>query len=350
MSWAATVLGLRRSSYSGWRSDAADIVAALVVTAVLVGVLLAFVGVNPLYGYQLLLQGAFGDTFSITETLVQATPLLLAGLGVALAFSARIWNIGAEGQLYAGGIAGVAVGLNLLHLPGYMLIPAGLLAGAVAGALWALIAGVLKVRFGAQEVLVTLMLNYIAILLADMAITGPWRDPQVPKTRDVVGAALLPVLISNSRLNIGALIALGCVPITWFLLYRTVWGFRMRASGLNPEAARLAGLPIRQVQLGTFALSGALSGLAGAILVLGIERALIAGFSPGYGYTAIAVALLGGLNPLGVAVSSILFGAIYVGGQYMQIVTGVPVALVQVITSVLLLSFLAVRAVRLMWR
>jgi simple sugar transport system permease protein len=350
MSWAAAVMGVRRSSPAGWRSDAANVIAALVLTAVLVGALLAFVGVNPLYGYQLLIQGAFGDTFSITETLVQATPLLLAGLGVALAFSASIWNIGAEGQLYVGGIAGVAVGLNLLHLPDFALIPIGLLAGALAGALWALIAGVLKARFGAQEVLVTLMLNYIAILLADIAITGPWRDPQVPKTQNVVDAAMLPLLITNSRLNIGSLIALAMVPVAWFLLYRTVWGFRMRASGLNADAARLAGLPIKQVQLGTFAVSGALAGLAGAILVLGIERALIAGFSPGYGYTAIAVALLGGLNPIGILASSILFGALYVGGQYMQIVTGVPVALVQVITSILLLSFLAVRAVRLMWR
>lgn len=346
----AAALARHRSLYAGWRGDAANIAAAVVVTAVLVGVLLACVGVNPLYGYALLVQGAFGDTFSITETLVQATPLLLAGLGVAIAFSARIWNIGAEGQLYVGGIAGVAVGLNLLHMPDLLLIPAGLLAGAVAGALWALLAGVLKVRFGAQEVLVTLMLNYIAILLADMAITGPWRDPQVPKTHDVVSAAALPVLITNSRLNIGSLIALACVPVFWFLLNRTVWGFRMRASGLNADAARLAGLPIRQVQLGTFALSGAMSGLAGAILVLGIERALIAGFSPGYGYTAIAVALLGGLNPIGVAFASILFGAIYVGGQYMQIVTGVPVALVNVISSILLLSFLGVRAARLMRR
>src|ERR1700694_3293947 len=297
-------------------------------TLALVALLLLALGVDPLTAGFLIVQGAFGDSYAISETLVQMTPILLAGLGVAVAFRAELWNIGAEGQLYAGAICSALVSLNLLHLPAFTLMVAALFAGAIGGALWGLVPAILKVRFGAQEVLVTIMLNYIALLASSMVISGPWHDPIVPKTREIEAAANLPVLLQGTRLHLGVVLALVAAVVMYFVMNRSVLGYRIRAVGLSRDAARLAGIKVNAVTLITFGISGALAGLAGATLVQAIHHALVDGLSPGYGYTAIAVALLGRLHPLWLVVSAVIFAALYVGSQSMQIVTGIPSAFV----------------------
>jgi simple sugar transport system permease protein len=320
---------------------------AIVLTLAAVAVLLVALDVNPLSTFGFIVIGAVGSPYNLSETLVQATPLILAGLGVALSFTARLWNIGAEGQLYAGAIGAASVGLNVLGLPLPVVMPLALLAGVLAGAVWGLIPAVLKLRFQAQEVLVTIMLNYVAIIVSSMIISGPWAHGIVPRTRSIVQAAELPVVFPGTRFHIGVLIALACAVVVWGLMYRTVLGYRIRVVGLNVDAARLAGIRIGTVVIATFCISGGLAGLAGATLVLGIHHALVDGLSPGYGYTAIAVALLGGLQPLWSVMAAVLFAALYVGSQNMQIVAGLPVSLVLVIQSLLVLVLLATRVIHM---
>ncbi len=320
---------------------------AVVLTLAAVTALLVALDVNPLSTFGFIIVGAVGSTYNLTETLVQATPLIFAGLGVALSFTARLWNIGAEGQLYVGAIAAVSVGLNVLGLPLPVVMPLALFAGVLAGAVWGLIPAVLKLRFQAQEVLVTIMLNYVAIILSSMIISGPWAHGIVPRTRSIVPAAELPIIFPGTRFHIGVLIALVCAVVVWGLVYRTVLGYRIRMVGLNVDASRLAGIRVGTIVTATFCISGGLAGLAGATLVLGIHHALVDGLSPGYGYTAIAVALLGGLHPLWTVMAAVLFAALYVGTQNMQIATGLPVSLVLVIQSVLVLVLLGTRAAQI---
>lgn len=320
-------------------------VGAIVLTLTSVGALLVLLGVNPWLAYALMVKGAVGSVYNTSETFVQATPLLFTGLGVALSFTARLWNIGAEGQLYAGAIASAAIGLGVWHLPAALVMPIAVAAGALGGVLWALIPAVLKVLFRAQEVLTTIMLNYIAIYLSSMVISGPWADPIAPKTRDVIGAAYLPTFLPGTRLTLAVPLAFACAGLLWVLMYRTTWGYRVRAVGLNADAARLAGIRVRAIIVSAFCVSGGLAGLAGASLVLGTQHALVDRLSPGYGYTAIAVALLGGLHPLGTAAAALVFAGLYVGSQYMQIAIGIPATLVQVLQGILLLTALATRLV-----
>lgn len=320
---------------------------AVVLTLAAVAVLLVALDVNPLSTFGSIVVGAVGSPYNLSETLVQATPLILAGLGVALSFTARLWNIGAEGQLYAGAIGAVSVGLNVLGLPLPVVMPLALLAGVLAGAGWGLIPAVLKLRFQAQEVLVTIMLNYVAIIFSSMIISGPWAHGIVPRTRSIVQAAELPVIFPGTRFHVGVLIALACAVVVWGLMYRTVLGYRIRVVGLNADAGRLAGIRVGAVVTATFCISGGLAGLAGATLVLGIHHALVDGLSPGYGYTAIAVALLGGLHPLWTVMAAVLFAALYVGSQNMQIATGLPVSLVLVVQSLLVLVLLATRVIHM---
>jgi general nucleoside transport system permease protein len=320
---------------------------AVVATVAAVAGLLGALRINPLTVYGLIILGAVGTPYNLSETFVQATPLILAGLGVALCFSARLWNIGAEGQLYVGAIAAVAIGLNIFRLPPPLVMPLALLAGLLAGAAWGFIPAILKLRFRAQEVLVTIMLNYVAIIVSGMVISGPWAQGTVPETKSIIPAAELPVVFAGTRFHVGVLIALASAVVVWGILYRTVVGYQIRAVGLNPDAAHLAGVRVGRVIIAAFCLSGGLAGLGGATLVLGIYHALVDGLSPGYGYTAIAVALLGNLHPLWTVLAAWLFAALYVGSQNMQIAAGVPVSLVLIIQSLLLLIILATRLVRI---
>ena len=289
-------------------------------------------------------RGSFGSTDAfVSATLVRATPLLLAGLGVALAFRAGIWNIGAEGQLLAGAAAATALSLLPGDIPAIVLLPAVLIAGALAGTLWASIAELLRRRRGVLEVISTIMLNFVALHLVGFLVHGPLQEPLgiYPQSSPIAEAARLPRIIPGTRLHAGFAIALLVAPLLWWWLRSTAAGFRLRAVGANPDAARMAGrIDVARVAGMAFLASGALAGLAGAVEVSGVTFALYENLSAGYGYTAIVVALLARLDPLAIVLSAILFGALESGALAMQREAGIPSVVVTVIEAVLVLALL----------
>ena len=289
--------------------------------------------------------GAFGSAFALwSATLVRATPLLFVGLAVALAFRAGVLNIGAEGQLLLGAIGASAIALGLPGAPSLVVIPLMMVAGMVGGAAWAGIAAMLRQRFGVLEVISTIMLNFIAAALIGWTVRGPLQEPTkiYPMSEPFAAAAHWPFLIPGQRLHLGFVLGLALAAAVWFVLTRTALGFRVRAIGLGARAAESAG-GVRSAELSArvFVVSGAIAGLAGASEVGGVTRALYEGLSPGYGYTAIAVALLARLDPRWVVVTAIFFGALEAGGAAMQREAGIPAVAVQIITAVLLLGVLA---------
>lgn len=294
-------------------------------------------------------QGAFGSIDAIlSATLVRATPLILTGLAVALAFRAGVLNLGAEGQLLVGGAAAATAGIALLPIFGGATVAASLLAGAAAGACWAGIAAWLRRRFRVLEVISTIMLNFVALYLVGWLVRGPLQEPThgYPQSATLAPGARLPLLVPNSRLHAGLALALAAAGALWWTLRATAAGFRLRAVGLNPAAATSAGLvDVPRVTARAFLASGALAGLAGAVEVTGVTFALY-DLSPGYGYTAIAVALLAGLHPLGVVATGTLFGALEAGATAMQRDAGVPAAVAGVVEAALVLVVLGVDARR----
>lgn len=307
---------------------------------VLSGVLLA-VGASPLAVAEALFAGAFASPYKIANTVVQAVPLLLTGLSVALAFRGQLFNIGAEGQLLVGAAAATWVGV--MKLPPPLHLPLALLAGAAAGAAWAGIAAALKIGRGVPEVLSTLLLNFVGIQFVAYVVRGPLQeaDHAFPQSDAVLIPARFSLLIPQTPLHSGAVLALFLAFAVWFYLTWTAGGFALRAVGAGAEAAEAAGIPLARTQAITFLLSGALAGLAGAIQICGVLYRLSDGFSPGYGYTAIAVALIANLSPLGVIPSSLFFGALTVGGAAVQQrIPGVSSVVVQVLQAVTLFSLL----------
>ena len=332
--------GPRNPLYSLLRTMMAPVSAVL--AALLLGAaLIAVAGANPLQAYGALLRGAAGSVHSFTETIVKAVPLMLAGLGIGLAFRGRIWNIGADGQLLMGAVAAAGIGLAFPHLPVWVLLPFTLAASFVLGALWGSIPGVLKALFEANEIVVSLMLNFVAILFVSYLVGGPWRDPaaNVPITALVAVNSQLPRLVPDTRLHGGSVVALICSLLTYLILFRTTLGYKIRATGGSVEAARFAGINVRAVVILTMTLSGGLAGLAGMCEVSGLHHRLMDGISPGYGYTAIVVALMGELHPLGIPLAAILFGGLLVGGESMHRAVGVPGALVNVIVGLIVLAY-----------
>ncbi|HEY4304107.1 MAG TPA: ABC transporter permease [Gemmatimonadaceae bacterium] len=292
-----------------------------------------------------LFSGAFGSWYAFgSGTLVRATPLILTGLAVAIAFRAGVFNIGAEGQFLVGAVAQAAVALTVHALPAFVLFPATLVAGAIAGAAWAWIAAVLRSRFHVLEVISTIMLNFVALYLVSYLVRGPLQEPThiYPQTSSIVDAARLPRFGATTRLHLGFAIAvIACVAAWWAIKY-TAAGFRLRAVGANPFAARSAGLiDAERTATRAFLLSGAFAGLAGAIEVAGVTYALYENISPGYGFTAIAVALLARLNPLAVILTGIAFGALESGAAAMQRDAGVPSVVVSVIEAIIILALVA---------
>jgi general nucleoside transport system permease protein len=295
----------------------------------------------PARAYGALLSGALGSPDAIVQTFVQATPLLLAGLGVGLGFKAGLFNIGAQGQFLLGALGAIWVGSLMASAPAVAAIPAALLAGLIVGGFWAGIAGFLKATSGAHEVVTTIMLNYVALAVLSWLVSGPLRLPHSPQpvTAEVVSAAL-PIFVGRTG-HLGILIGLAMVPLVWFLLYRTTRGFEIRAVGANPDAARYAGMRPRGVTVLTMALAGGLAGLAGTVNVLGINHQISATFSTTVGFDSITVALLGRSNPWGILPSAILFGAMRAGAAGMQIQAGVPAELVDVVQSIILFFLVA---------
>lgn len=296
--------------------------------------------------------GAFGSWYAFgSGTLVRATPLILTGLSVAIAFRAGVFNIGAEGQFLMGAAAATAVALFAPTLPAAVLIPALLIAGAIAGAVWAAIAGVLRERFHVLEVISTIMLNFLAEYFVSYLVRGPLQEPThvYPQTPTIIAAAHLPRVSAASRLHLGFAIAvIGCV-IAWWLIRHTAGGFRLRAVGANPAAARSAGrINDAQTAFRAFLVSGAIAGVGGAIEVSGVTYALYENLSPGYGFTAIAVALLARLNALGVVATGVLFGALEAGASAMQRDAGVPSVVVVIVEALIILAVLAIERARRM--
>lgn len=285
----------------------------------------------------------------LTDALVRATPLIITGLAVAFAFRGGIFNIGAEGQLIVGAIASTAVTLQLQALLGSLTVVVAIVAGAVAGALWAGIAAELKRRFHVLEIISTIMLNFIAIHLLSFLVRGPLQEPTriYPQTETFLSTARLPRLIPGSRLHVGFAIAIViAILLSWFFR-RTAAGFRVRVVGASPSAARSAGsINVEKTSFSVFLISGALAGIAGSIEVSGVTFALYENLSPGYGYTAIAVALIAGLNPLWVVVSGIFFGVLETSAIALQREFAVPSALASVVESLLILTVLAFTALK----
>ncbi len=301
-------------------------------------------GGNPFTAYAALVEGALGSSYGWSEVAVKSCPLAITGLAVALAFRAGIWNIGAEGQLVAGALLAVWFGTSMPTLPALLGIPLTMIAAALGGALVAAAAGALKLRRNVDEVISTIMLNFIILGLVGFLVQGPLMESaaRYPQSDALPAYAQLPRLITGMRVHVGIGIALALIPLAAILLYRTRFGFVMRASGSNPAAARTAGFAVNRTLFQTFVLSGALAGLAGGIEVSAITHRMYESFSPGYGYTAIAVALLGRLDPVGVLVAALLFGVLEAGSSSMQRVAGVSSVLVSLVQACIILALAAI--------
>ena len=326
-------------------------IGAVTLTLGAAAVLLLLGGYDPTKAAAAMLRGSVGswNTF-VSITLVRAVPLLFAGLAVALAFRAGVWNIGAEGQLYVGAVAGVWVALTFTDLPGPFLITAALTASIVAGGVWALVPTLMKLRLGIGEVITTILMNFVGIYLAAWMVHGPLQERRgvFPQTDRIVDAARLPELISGTRLHLGFALALVLAGVLAFVLKRTRFGFHLRAVGASPAAAAAAGrIDPNRVILVTFLASGAIAGLAGGVEVTGLTYALYEDLSDGWGYTAIAVALLGGLRPGGVVVTAIFFGALQAGAGAMQRDAGIPAAWVDVVEALVILAVLGLSLIHI---
>lgn len=294
-------------------------------------------------------RGSLGSRYAIfSATLVRATPLILTGLAVTLAFTAGVMNIGAEGQLLSGATAATIVCLAIDGI-GWLVIPLSLLAGGVAGGAWAYVPALLRRRFGVLEVISTIMMNFVALYMVGYLVRGPLQEPLriYPQSPSIAMAAQLPIVVPGTRLHFGFVVALACAAALWWALRWTAAGFRIRAVGNNPNAARNAGqIDVGRTTMRAFLLSGALAGLAGAVEVTGVTYSLYENLSPGYGYTAIAVALVGALDPALTVLSGILFGALEAGASAMQRDAGIPSVLASVVEASIILLLLAVAALR----
>jgi ABC-type uncharacterized transport system permease subunit len=324
---------------------------ALGLLAGAVAVLLS--GTNPADAYVALFQGAFTNPNAFTETLVSTIPYVFLGLSVAVGFRAGLFNIGGAGQLFLGGIFASFVGYRFTGLPAVVHLPLALLAGMLGGFLFGAIPGLLKARFGAHEVITTIMLNTVAALLTDLLVNrGPMSDPHTgsPQTPPMLDSARLPIIVPGSRLHLGLLLAAVAVPAVWFLLARTTVGFRIRAVGLNAGVARAAGISVGWTMVTVMGLSGALAGLAGAVQVLGVSGVLTPSLSPGVAYDAIAVALLAGSNPFAVLPAALLFGALKSGASFMQLQTQVSADLISIVQAAVIVFVAAPLLVRWLFR
>ena len=324
-------------------ASAASLLLAFAVGAVLI----ALEGVSPVTAYGTLLQASLGSTNGLAETAIRTVPLALCGMGIALAFRTGVFNVGAEGQLYIGGVVAAVIGTALAGLPQLVLLPSMALGAMAAGALWSALAGWLKLKFRSDELITTIMLNYVAIFFVAYLLHGPLQEAgsALAQTARLTPEARLPVILPMTRLHAGIIVVIILATIAQVFLWRSVWGFRFRAVGHNARAAENAGIPVGRVVMLGFLACGALSGLAGFMEVAGVQRRMIENLSPGFGYTAIIVALLGQTNPIGVLLAAILFAALQIGSTTMESAVGVPSALTTIIQALVVLFLVAQNAV-----
>ena len=332
---------------------------ALIIALLLGAVMMLALGANPLTGYSALVTGAFGGSYALSSTAIQAVPLLLVGVGICIAFRANVFNIGGEGQIAMGGLAGSATALALPNLPSLVMIPLVLLAGAAGGAIWGAIPGVFKAKYNVNEILSTIMLNLVAVQVMNYLLAGPMVDQSpdsvgglIPETKLLPPNSLLPILVKGTQLHLGVPIAVIVAICVYFLLWRTSFGFQIRSVGLSRNASAYAGMPVKRTITLAMTLSGAMCGLAGAILVFGsishrmVTDGSLTGFTGSAGFNGIVVALFGGLNPLWTIVSAFFFGGLIVGGSSLQVATGVPSDLVTALSGIVVVLVVSLEYLR----
>ena len=338
------VIGFRiakREPLPGWARVVIPI-AAIVVTLILSAIPILVAGGQLWTSYFYLFYGALGTRFNLLETFVKASPLLLTGLAVAFAFRAKFWNIGAEGQLLAGALTATALGIHLGGVPRPMVLPIIIVAGFLAGGIWAAIPALLKTKLKVDDVVTTLLLNYVMIHIMGALLFGPLQQPgsSWPRSSAIVEAAQYPILMTRSRFHLGILIAFFAVFVIWFINSKTVFGYQNKAVGINVRAAHFGGINTTSVIVWTGLISGGLAGLAGVGELCALQYRLIMDISPGYGYSGIVIAMLGNLHPVGVLFSSLFFSVIIVGAQTMSRMTGVPTYIAEVIQGMALMVML----------
>jgi ABC-type uncharacterized transport system permease subunit len=316
--------------------------AAVALALAVTGLLILIAGKNPLVAYWALVNGVVGTTGRFAFALNKSTPYILAGVGVALCFRAKVINIGAEGQIAVGGIAATWIGLNMQALPSSLLIALALAAGAAAGAAWSALAAVIRLKRGVHEVLCTLLLNFVGVMLVSEALHGEMGEPGAgfPQSPLLGRSIWLPKLLPGTDLHMGILFAILAAIGGYILLWRTTFGFRLRVLGASPQAAIYAGIAAPRCVLGVMTLAGALAGIAGGIEVLGVHYRLIEGFSAGFGFNAVAVALIASINPIAVFPAGLFFGFLEAGALAMQREVGVPSSLVFVIQGLTMIFVL----------
>lgn len=318
-------------------------IGAIIFALILGGMFLFLVGIDPIRSYGIVWNQIFMDKWGWQDLLVKMIPLLLTGLAVSIAAQMKIWNIGAEGQLYMGAFAGTWVVLNFdQSYSAWVVIPAMLLASFVAGGFWALIPAVLRAKYKVNEIITTLLMNYIAISWLDYWLYGAWRDPgtnNFPVTRTFAESAVMPKL-GNSSIHLGLLLGIALAIIAFFLLEQTQTGVLIRITGDNPFAAEYSGIKITRLIIGVLVISGAVAGLAGIVEVSGVHQRLQANFSIGYGYTGILIAWLARNHPLGVLATSFFMAAVFVGGELLQIEFSLPIAMVHLFEGIILFCVL----------
>jgi general nucleoside transport system permease protein len=352
---SSTTKGFLRSAL-----DAMLIPSLAIFTAVVLGgIIIASVKGNPFLAYYGLIQGSFGSAKALSETAVWATPYIFAGLAVALAFKGGLFNIGAEGQLAVGAVFAALIGYGLPQwlgrdIPTIIHLPLAIIIGMLMGALWAAIVGFLKAYTGGHEVINTIMMNYIALNTISFLLNGPMKDPNpnnvTARTPLIAESARMPAIFSGLRIHWGFVLALIAAYLVWWLLNKTTLGFEIRTVGANPDAAKYAGINVKRIIILTMALSGMLAGLAGTIEVTGLNYRHELGFSIGYGFDAIAIALLGRSHPLGVVLAAILFAAMRNGATRMQFLTQMPVDLISMLQALILLFVAADAIIRYIYR
>jgi ABC-type uncharacterized transport system permease subunit len=332
---------VKREPLPGWARVAIPI-GAIVVTLMLSAVPILFAGGHLWKSYFYLFYGALGTRYNLLETFVKASPLLLTGLAVAFAFRAKFWNIGAEGQLLAGALTATVFGVHLSAIPPLLVLPTIVIAGFLAGGIWASIPALLKTKLKVDDVVSTLLLNYVMIHIMGALLFGPLQQPgsSWPRSSAIIAAACYPILLTRSRFHLGILISFLAVLVIWFINKKTIFGYRSKAVGINLRAAHFGGINTTSVILWTALISGGLAGLAGVGELCALQYRLIMDISPGYGYSGIVIAMLGNLHPVGVLFSSLFFSVIIVGAQTMSRMTGVPTYIAEVIQGMALMVML----------
>lgn len=325
-----------------------DVLTILLLTLVISALLIVACGASPVEAAGLFVKGIFGTKSSFAEIFVKACPLILTGLGCAVAFRTGFFNIGAEGQFYVGALAATMVALGLPQVPGVVRIVLCFVAAFVCGGLWALIAAVFKTRFNISEIIVTIMLNYIVINFLGYAVRSFLMDPagNVPQSAKIDQAVQLPNLITSTRFHAGIVLAFVLAAVVWFLMEKTTVGYELKAVGLNPRAAACNGVPVVRSIISSAFLSGGLAAIAGSIEVLAIQKKLMEGISADCGYTAVLIALVAFNRPLGVVAVAILYAAMEVGASSMQRQLGVPSAIVSILIGVVVVLILAKEMLR----